>query len=72
MKQLNFEQMQNALQNAATPLQLTVKVYTDNTDKRKKPCFVVYDGSTSISPKMDYMQTNMYLHGYRTAKNSIK
>ena len=67
MKPINFETMQSYLQNAATPLNLTVKIYTDNSDKRKKPCFVVYDGTQSISGKMDYIQANMYLHGYRAA-----
>ena len=61
-----LEQMQTALQNSANELGLTVKTYTD-TDKRKKQTFCVYSGNLSISPKMDYLQTNMFLHGFRQA-----
>ena len=68
---MNIQEQQISLQNAATPLNLIVHIYTDQTDRRKKPCFVVYSGTISISPKMDYIQANMFLHGYRTAKKNF-
>ena len=62
-----LEQMQTALQNSANELGLTVKIYTDYSDKRKKQMFCVYSGNLSISAKMDYLQANMFLHGFRQA-----
>lgn len=61
-----LEQMQTALQNSANELNLKVNTYYFE-DKRKNPMFCVYSGNLSISPKMDYLQTNMFLHGFRQA-----
>lgn len=63
---LNLEQMQTALQNSANELGLKVHTYYFE-DKRKNPMFCVYSGTLSISGKMDYLQTNMFLHGFRQA-----
>ena len=62
-----FEQQKELLQNAANDLNLIIHLYIDYSDKRKKPSFCVYSGNLSISGKMDYQQTNMYLLGFRNA-----
>lgn len=60
----NYEQQKILLQNFADTLKLSVHLFYYQ-DKRKSPCFVIYSGFESISPKMDYTQSNMFLLGYR-------
>lgn len=62
-----FDQQKELLQNAANDLKLTVKLIYDYSDMRKNPGFCIYLGALSISGKMDYMQANMFLLGYRNA-----
>lgn len=65
-----IEQMQEALQNAANRFNLTVRICFE-TDKRKNSTFIICDGNVSISPKMDYIQSNMFLIGYGRATNKL-
>ena len=60
-------QLLQLLQNAANDLNLTVALLMDYSDKRKNPFFIVMSGTLSISGRMDYNQTNMFLLGFRKA-----
>ena len=60
-------QLLQLLQNAANDLNLTVCLLMDYSDKRKNPFYIVMSGTLSISGRMDYNQTNMFLLGFRKA-----
>ena len=57
-----LEQMQTALQNFANEFGFTVYV-KHFEDKRKKSMFFIQNGSETISPLMDYNQSNCFLIG---------
>lgn len=68
-----IEQQRQGLQNFADRFGFTIGLYVQN-DNRKNTLFFVNDGRCTISPNMDYNNTNHFLLGYlrATDKNTIK
>ena len=61
---MKTEQQQQALQNAASNVNLTIHLYFQQDKRKTVPYFYATKNGTSVSPRLNYENMQSYLLGW--------